>query len=302
MHMLTSVAVFVDAGYLFAQGSTAICGANLPRSQLKLNSAAAAIELKGIALAKSDGCRLLRIYWYDGSSSGRLSLDHAALAHSDDIKLRLGQINSVGEQKGVDSLIVTDLIELARNRAVSDVLLMSGDEDVRIGVQIAQSFGVRVHLIGIEAGKSSQSPLLLQEADTTSLWTKTEVEKFLSGKEKSTPVTPQSHVKAKPANFDQVATELANTLDNEQIASFEAFRKSNVGIPSEFDGRLLAKARDQIQRDLTQSEKKSLRAKFVEAIRSRNAKAKEANPLIADKAKLESAPQKRVALISRTKQ
>jgi uncharacterized LabA/DUF88 family protein len=128
---MTSVAVFVDAGYLFAQGATAMCGCTLPRSQLRLDSTAAAAELKLVALQKSEGCRLLRIYWYDGTASGRLSLDQSALANSDDIKLRLGQINSVGQQKGVDSLLITDLIELARNRAVSDVLLVSGDEDVR---------------------------------------------------------------------------------------------------------------------------------------------------------------------------
>ena len=93
------------------------------------------------------------------------------------MKLRLGQINSVGQQKGVNSLIVTDLIELARNGAMSDALHLSGDEDVRIAVQIAQSFGVRVHLLGIEAAKDSQSPLLLQEADTTSRWTKADVDK-----------------------------------------------------------------------------------------------------------------------------
>ena len=46
-----------------------------------------------------------------------------------------------GRQKGVDSLIVTDLIELARNHAISDAVLLAGDEELRIGVQIAQSLG-----------------------------------------------------------------------------------------------------------------------------------------------------------------
>ena len=65
------------------------------------------------------------------------------------MKLRLGQLNSEGQQKGVDSLIVTDLIELARNKAISDAVVLTGDEDIRVGVQIAQSLGVRVHLLGI---------------------------------------------------------------------------------------------------------------------------------------------------------
>ena len=85
-----------------------------------------------------------------------------------------------GRQKGVDSLIVTDLIELARNHAISDAILLSGDEDVRIGVQIAQSFGVRVHLFGIEPGVNNQSRLLRQESDTTTEWKRPEVEQFLA--------------------------------------------------------------------------------------------------------------------------
>ena len=247
-----------------------MCGSTLPRSQLRLDSAAAVEQLKLVALQKSHGCRLLRIYWYDGSASGRLSLDQSALANSDDIKLRLGQINSAGQQKGVDSLIVTDLIELARNRAVSDVLLVSGDEDVRIGVLIAQSFGVRVHLLGIEASKSSQSPLLMQEADTTSMWMKVDIERFLYAKpQPSSTLTPASTL-AKPADLDQVAIDLARMLDQEQILSFYEYRKGNNNIPSEFDGKLLAKARDQVKRDLTQSEKRSLRAKFVDEVKSRN--------------------------------
>ena len=87
----------------------------------------------------------------------------------DNVKLRLGQLNSAGQQKGVNSLIVTDLMELARNKAISDAVVVTGDEDIRIGVQIAQSHGVRVHLLGIggATNKGSQS-LTLQtaEADT----------------------------------------------------------------------------------------------------------------------------------------
>ena len=244
----------------------AMCGSTLPRSQLRLDSSAAVEQLKAVALYKSAGCRLLRIYWYDGSASGRLSLDQSALAKSDDIKLRLGQINSAGQQKGVDSLIVTDLIELACNRAVSDVLLVSGDEDVRIGVLIAQSFGVRAHLLGIEASKNSQSPLLMQEADTTSMWTKVDVEKFLFTKPQPLELTALGSTK--PDDLDQVAIDLAHALDRDQISSFAEYRKGNNNIPSEFDGKLLAKARDQVKRDLTQSEKRSLRGKFVAEVKS----------------------------------
>ena len=78
------------------------------------------------------GVNLLRVYWYDGTSTGPTA-QHLTLAHLDNVKVRLGFVNSVGEQKGVDSLIVTDMITLARNRAISDAVLVSGDEDLQIG-------------------------------------------------------------------------------------------------------------------------------------------------------------------------
>ena len=266
---MNSVVVFVDAGYLFAQGSTALTGDSVPRSRLKLNETAVTAELKKIALEKGIGCRLLRIYWYDGAPSGRLSMDQVALANSDDIKLRLGQINSIGQQKGVDSLIVTDLIELARNRAVSDALLMAGDEDVRIGVQIAQSFGVRVHLLGIEAGRSSQSPLLMQEADTTSMWGKAELEKFLTITAPSTPMLVAAKLASSSLTLDEISASTVASLSDEQIVSFAEFRKTSSSIPPEFDGRLLAKAREGMGRDLDQKEKRNLRSHFVSAVKLR---------------------------------
>ena len=70
----------------------------------------------------------------------------------------------------MDSLIGTDLIELARNRAISDALILSGDEDIKIGVQVAQTFGVRVHLLGIKPARGSQSNSLMMEADTCHEW------------------------------------------------------------------------------------------------------------------------------------
>jgi hypothetical protein len=114
------VAVFVDAGYLFAQGSTAISGQKAVRETIAIDAPAAINSLRELALSKAAPCRLLRIYWYDGTRSGSgQTTDQATLAHLDDVKLRLGFVNSHGQQKGVDSLIVTDLIELARLKSIT---------------------------------------------------------------------------------------------------------------------------------------------------------------------------------------
>ena len=115
-----------------------------------------------------------------GALSRGLSPEHEQLADSDDVKLRLGAISNYGKQKGVDSLIVADLIDLARNHAISDAVLLSGDEDTRIGVQIAQSFGVRVHLVGIKVPDENQSLSLMRESDTTTVWCREDLSGFLT--------------------------------------------------------------------------------------------------------------------------
>ena len=122
--------------------------------------------------------KLLRIYWYDGALSNRLGTDQQLLASSDNVKLRLGIVNTLGQQKGVDSKIVIDLSDLARNRAISEAVLAGGDEDLRIGMELAQQCGVRVHLLTIEG--SSCSPTLKQESDTHSTIVRTDVGSFLS--------------------------------------------------------------------------------------------------------------------------
>ena len=156
------VAVFVDAGYLFAQGSVALAGQRLPRGRILLDHEKAIDALADFA-TRVGGVDLLRVYWYDGTSTGPSS-QHITLAHLARVKVRLGFVNSVGEQKGVDSLIVTDMIALARNHAMSEAVLLSGDEDLRVGVQQAQEFGVRVHLLGIRPSRGSQSLFVVRSS------------------------------------------------------------------------------------------------------------------------------------------
>jgi hypothetical protein len=92
------VAVFVDAGYLFAQGATNLVSAKVSRSQLTLNAAEVINQLKSLAQTQSGGRTLLRVYWYDGAKSGP-SVEQITLADMDDVKVRLGTINSAGQQK-----------------------------------------------------------------------------------------------------------------------------------------------------------------------------------------------------------
>ncbi len=177
---MPQIAVFVHAGYLYAQGSVLLKGKRLVRDLIQISEKEALDQLTETACTVASDARLLRIYWYDGvliSNYPRLEQD--LIAQSANTKLRLGLVNSRGRQKGVDSLIVTDLIELARNRAITDALILSGNGDITIGVQIAQTFGVRVHLLGIKPAKGSQSDSLRMEADTCHEWDETIVGRWM---------------------------------------------------------------------------------------------------------------------------
>ena len=270
------VAVFVDAGYLFAQGSTALAGQKLPRGGVLFDHRRAIEALEAFATQLS-GVPLLRIYWYDGTSTGPTA-QHITLAHLPRVKLRLGFVNTVGEQKGVDSLIVTDMITLARNRAMTDAVLLSGDEDLRVGVQQAQEFGVRVHLLGIRPSRGSQSLFLLQEADSTDEWGPSDLAPFLSRKPPAAPIIPAAEsaidspspvTRGALTPLERVGSDIAREiLDSELQALVESIRQSGQ-IPQNIDARLLAGGGAALGARLDSGQKKTVRTAFVSACQVR---------------------------------
>ena len=269
-------AVFVDSGYLYAEGSKALAGQRLRRDAVKLDLSQTIAKLREASDKRSDGASLLRIYWYDGLLRGRQSQDQSYLAYTEDVKLRLGIVNEAGQQKGVDSLIVTDLVELARNHAITDAILLSGDEDLRIGVQIAQSFGVRVHLIGIEPSRGSQSDALLQEADTTTEWSQAEMCTLLTRNPGFEDSTRASGDAASAGSSNDMATVLkqavagfVSSLAPEDIATVDGLEEVDA-IPPQYDRRLLAKCRAEMGRNLTPDEKSRMRVMLRQAVKARD--------------------------------
>jgi uncharacterized LabA/DUF88 family protein len=272
---MTKVAIFVDAGYLFAQGSVAIAGSKQNRTNVRLNVPEVLAALSDLASKNCPNVRLLRTYWYDAPPKGGRSLDHIKLATSDYVKLRLGTLNSQGEQKGVDSLIVTDLIELARNRSISEAILLSGDEDVRIGVQIAQNYGVTVHLLGITPARGSQSNSLREEADTNTEWEADAVKRMLTIIQTSSlvDVSTKNTTYSKPsiklpsASDDLVSTVVLSILAEDMSGSLKAevqdfWQQGKKGLPTSIDRRFLARLRESFARNLTEDEKRAARIKF----------------------------------------
>ena len=277
---MTRVAVFVDAGYLYAAGATAITGSKQNRTNIKLEQQKTINRLKNTA-----DVPLLRIYWYDRQVGGQPSREQRSLASTDNIKVRLGFVTATGRQKGVDSLIVTDLIELARNQAISDAVLLSGDGDLRIAVQIAQSFGVRVHLIEIETNEGNQSNFLKQEADTTKKWRRDDIQEILS-----VAIDTDSHLDTSQDNLSssdgeddqddiliQVAAEVAGALSDNDLTTVYENISRNSSIPQENDKTLLKAGKDKLERWLEEPEKYTLRDRFKKAISRREETARNPN-------------------------
>lgn len=270
---MLQTAVFVDAGYLHAQGSALLAGSAQPRQRNRLNVPVVLAAFVDEAKIVEPAARLLRIYWYDGvARGGSLNQEQAALAQSDNVKCRFGVINNRGQQKGVDSLIVTDLSQLAREQAFSDALILAGDEDLRVGVQVAQTFGDRVHLLGIHPARGSQSPDLLAEADTTREWGREQVTRWL------TVVAPspliQSDVSASPLDGDHadlllsLARERVVSLDDRERTAILQYADQNRGaLPGDFDRPSLGTARARLGRDLTPDERRTFRESLREGLR-----------------------------------
>ncbi|HST63701.1 MAG TPA: NYN domain-containing protein [Mycobacteriales bacterium] len=158
-------AVLVDAGYLYAAVGQLVLG-----SPTRREFRVAAEPLIGALLARagrSTPGELLRMYWYDAARDRVPTVEQRQIAALPHVKVRLGNLNSAGQQKGVDAQLRQDLEVLARHRAVSDVVLIAGDEDMVPAVEAAQAYGVRVHVWGIEPPYGvNQAERLVWEADT----------------------------------------------------------------------------------------------------------------------------------------
>lgn len=254
------IAVFVDAGYVFASASELLFGERLRRGELRLDNAAFTSHLKTLAESIS-GRPLLRIYWYDGTNAGP-SPAHLAIAYLENVKLRLGFVNQSGEQKGVDALIFSDLVNLSRNGAVSDAMLITGDEDLRVGVQQAQEHGIRVHLLGVQSNESgNQSAALQREVDTRHVLDAETLRRFLRRREF------QEGGFSEGADDGQQNMERLSDLAVEFSVSLEDWEREQIRqlpertpLPYEVDREMLARASEMLGRKLEEAEKRTLRA------------------------------------------
>src|SRR6266536_2891771 len=108
---------------------------------------------------------MLRCYWYEATVEGRRTSDHDTLADLPGLKLRLGRMRP-GRREGVEAEMHRDLNTLARNGAITDAILVSGEEDLAEVVAEVQDLGIRVILVHITVdGNWTIARPLRQECD-----------------------------------------------------------------------------------------------------------------------------------------
>ncbi|MFN8617222.1 MAG: NYN domain-containing protein [Dehalococcoidia bacterium] len=158
-------AIFVDAGYVYAAGGNLVLDTD-NRAQVVLDAEGFLSRLQDIVRQDHpDSGDFLRIYWYDASPRGLPTAEHEAIGAIQGVKVRLGRLTRYG-QKGVDALVMRDMMRLSAEHAICTAFLLTGDEDLRQAIIEAQDFGVKVVLLGIQATLArNQAVSLVQEAD-----------------------------------------------------------------------------------------------------------------------------------------
>ncbi|MEU3712485.1 NYN domain-containing protein [Streptomyces catenulae] len=228
--------VLVDAGYLLGAAASLLAG-EPARSRITVDHAALIQGLRRRAEADTER-PLLRIYWFDGAPDRVPQPEHRRLRVMPRVTVRLGALTrSDGRwaQKGVDAAMHAELTELARNRACSDIVLVTGDGDLLPGLMSAKEHGVAVHLWAVQAadGDYNQSEDLVAEADERRVLDRAWITRAVRPKELGGPCAPP------PVPRPEIAAILSAPLPESAVAAAAAAASTSdtTDRPHEADGR-----------------------------------------------------------------
>ncbi|WP_176711387.1 NYN domain-containing protein [Streptomyces sp. PTY087I2] len=216
MERVDRCVVLVDAGYLLGAAASLLAG-EPARSRITVDHAALIQGLRERAEADTQQ-PLLRIYWFDGAPDRVPQPEHRRLRVMPRVTVRLGALTrSDGRwaQKGVDAAMHAELTELARNRACSDVVLVTGDGDLLPGLMSAKEHGVAVHLWAVQAadGDYNQSEDLVAEADERRVLDRAWITKAVRAKDLGGACAPQ------PTTRPEIAAILSAPLPEAALAA-----------------------------------------------------------------------------------
>ncbi|EST23142.1 NYN domain-containing protein [Streptomyces roseochromogenus] len=208
--------VLVDAGYLLGAAASLLAG-EPSRSRIAVDHPALIQALRERAESETER-PLLRIYWFDGAPDRVPQPEHRRLRVMPRVTVRLGALTrSDGRwaQKGVDAAMHAELTELARNRACSDVVLVTGDGDLLPGMMAAKEHGVAVHLWAVQAadGDYNQSEDLVAEADERRVLDRAWITQAVRAKELTSVCAPS------PVPRPEIAAILSAPLPDSALAA-----------------------------------------------------------------------------------
>jgi len=196
--LLSRYAIMVDVGYIYASAGELLFSA-ASRREYRVDADKLIQALTRHAEDQVRG-ELLRVYWYDAARDRVPTIDQRVIAQMPWVKLRLGNLNARGQQKGVDAQIRADMEALARHRAITDAILVAGDEDMVPAVEAAQAYGVRVHLWGVEPPYgTNQAERLVWESDTVDVLERSFVEPYFTRQLTPEPAPSAAAAAADPA-------------------------------------------------------------------------------------------------------
>ena len=149
-------AILVDAGYFYAALATRMTGSS-NRAAVNVDEESLIHRLMDQAQAEC-GAEPLRVLWYDGGTNGMPDIHQRRIGNFDGVKLRMGRMNSYGEQKGVDLRLGLDLVLMAVHHTVEFAYVISGDDDLTEAVEDAQQLGLRVKVLAVPSADDDAKP------------------------------------------------------------------------------------------------------------------------------------------------
>jgi len=289
------IAIFLDAPYFWSQTSHLLAGRHAPRNQVQMDLQSLREHLLNEAEDQLPDGDLLRVYWYDVPARSGKTPEHHAIDQLDDVKLRLAARAGVGQQGGLDSLLITDLMGLAQQRAITHALVVSGSADLAPALLAVQGMGLRVHLLSLGGATAT----LAAEADLKRVWGLEQLDRFATWLGPAQEPGPEAYLgtalgggggggnggsggssgngghgmggmgwvppvaDAQTPSLVAVAQAASAHIKDGPLAMVFAALKPGVrALPREIDSALLAVGRDELGRALTESEKRELRREF----------------------------------------
>ncbi len=291
--MRTQIAIFVDAGYLCALGSMALTGEAMPRSRVGIKSDILAQELKQVVRDIVGAKPLLRIYWYEiGSQNRTMSNEQLRICEGDEFKLRLVSLHPQNVRTGVATAISRDLMELSRKGSISDALILARNDTLRTGIEVCQSYGIRVHMLEVFANDNARFSWLRTDVDTSTSWRIEVLQRFLSEQEvapEAAPVFGQAapseplHANVVPnqrfsetaipeqtrETIHTVVKDYIDELYDDELDSCMDYWRTGRGVPNTYDKSLLFECRNALDRNLSESERQVMRNSFRSFVEER---------------------------------